>query len=184
MRHINAFLNDPEDEFVDAAAAVAAVAAANNNNNQELFAAAENPLYVAIKLIILVAMITRGHIYNRQSAIIISFCLAYFTWALRKWYIQQYPHAVRVNGVVAQPQRPIANIVPAAAAAADTPAVVPLDGQGINTTVYQDVFYFVHDFFASLVPGMDDRLYNREQPQPHDAGVGAAGGVAVDAFQG
>ncbi|KAJ3188069.1 hypothetical protein HDU82_004110, partial [Entophlyctis luteolus] len=159
---IGAAFDFDEDNEQDIVAAIAANNNANNNNNNAaalLNRRVEHPGSVVLKL-------------------------------------QQQNVAVAANAARIDADRPVENNVPRVAGGGDEaqieavgnqqrplPNAPPaahlqqLDYRGHVASVYREVFYFVHDLFASLVPGADEYLYNQEA----DAGVrgGDAGGVAA-----
>ncbi|KAI9347300.1 hypothetical protein BDR26DRAFT_855000 [Obelidium mucronatum] len=159
------FGDHDEDEFGDAAALLAVQqqqealnAAAGGGGNAANGDAAlqmairrrvEHPFYLAIKLSFLVYMITRGGVSSRSMIIMGAACV-FFVIQFRAWYLQLRPQ---------QPQQPRATPV---ATAADSPTQ-QLHGVIHETTVFQETYYFIHDFFASLFPESDDYLYNRER---------------------
>ncbi|KAJ3024753.1 UNVERIFIED_CONTAM: hypothetical protein HDU68_007807 [Siphonaria sp. JEL0065] len=157
------FGDHDNDEFGDAAALLAvqqqqeALNAANGGGNaangeaalqQALRRRVEHPFYLAIKLSFLVFMITRGGVSNR-SVIIMGAASVFFLYQFRAWWIQLRPQqaaAARRPSVVAAEQR------------------ILLNGEVYyETTVFQETWYFIHDFFASLFPESDEYLYNRER---------------------
>ncbi|ORY23339.1 hypothetical protein BCR33DRAFT_775345 [Rhizoclosmatium globosum] len=157
----NLFADHDDDEFGDAAAllavqqqqqALAAAGVQGANNDAALQIAlrrrVEHPVYLLIKLCFLVYMITRGKITNR-SMIIISAASLFWLFQLRAWWIQQYP-------VLPAQQQRRASVV-----AAVQQQVALETGGHWEPSLFQEVYYFVHDFFASLFPESDDYLYNR-----------------------
>ncbi|KAJ3025447.1 UNVERIFIED_CONTAM: hypothetical protein HDU68_007131 [Siphonaria sp. JEL0065] len=156
------FGDHDDDEFGDPAALLAvqqqeAFNAVNGGGNaangeavlqQALRRRVEHPFYLAIKLSFLVFMITRGGVSNR-SVIIMGAASVFFLYQFRAWWIQLRPQqaaAARRPSVLAAQQR------------------VLLNGEVFyETTVFQETWYFIHDFFASLFPESDDYLYNRER---------------------
>ncbi|KAJ3408150.1 hypothetical protein HDU80_006664 [Chytriomyces hyalinus] len=174
------FQEDPDDEFGDAEALIAAQEAQEANGGGGNIMGRrryENPIVLLVKLVILVGMLTRGGV-SKRTYIIFGAAAIFFALHLRGWALQQWPSlqrraavhpAAAVAAEGAQPRSENAHLLPETQF-----ATVP-----VAPSLLKEVYYFVHDFFVSLAPGMEEHLYNRERVPIRAAVGGRAPPVAA-----
>ncbi|KAI8834769.1 hypothetical protein BJ741DRAFT_609130 [Chytriomyces cf. hyalinus JEL632] len=174
------FQEDPDDEFGDAEALIAAQEAQEANGGGGNIMGRrryENPIVLLVKLVILVGMLTRGGV-SKRTYIIFGAAAIFFALHLRGWALQQWPSlqrraaahpAVAVAAEGVQTRSENAHLLPETQF-----ATVP-----VAPSLLKEVYYFVHDFFVSLAPGMEEHLYNRERAPIRAAVGGRAPPVAA-----